>query len=46
MEKGKITALNIMIVGNYQCVNTLGDVGSTHTDIVNAARPFFVALYS
>ena len=34
-----------MISGYYLGVTTLGDVDSTHTELVNAAMPFFVALY-
>ena len=34
-----------MISGNYLVVTTLGDVGITHTELMNAAMPFFVALY-
>ena len=44
--KGKDTALNTMVSGNYQCLASIGDVGTTHTESVNAAMPFFVALYS
>ena len=28
------------------CVFTLGDVGTSHTELVNAVMPFSVALYS
>ena len=34
-----------MIFGNFLGVTTLGDVGTTHTELNNAALPFFVALY-
>ena len=34
-----------MISGNYLGVTTLGDVGTTHTELVNAMS-FFVAVYS
>ena len=34
-----------MISGNYLGVTTLGDVGTTHTELMNAVMPFFVALY-
>ena len=43
--KGNATALNIIISGNYIGVTTLGDVGTTHTELMNAAMPFFVVLY-
>ena len=42
--KGNATALN-MISGNYLGVNTLSGVGTTHTELMNASMPFFVALY-
>ena len=31
--------------GDYLGETTLGDVGTTHTELMNAAMPFFVALY-
>ena len=34
-----------MISGNYLGVTTLGEVGITNTELMNAAMPFFVALY-
>ena len=34
-----------MISGNFLGVTTLGDVGTTHTELMNVAIPFFVALY-
>ena len=34
-----------MISGNYLGVTTLGDVGTTHKELINAAMSFFVALY-
>ena len=34
-----------MISGNYLGVTTLCDVGTTHTELLNATMPFFVALY-
>ena len=34
-----------MISGNYLGLTTLGDVGTTHTELMNAALSFFVALY-
>ena len=35
----------IMLSGNYLGVTTLGDAGTTHKELINAAMPFFVALY-
>ena len=34
-----------MISENYLGVTTLGDVGTTHRELMNAAMSFFVALY-
>ena len=34
-----------VISGNYLGVTTLGDVGTTHTELMNAALPLLVALY-
>ena len=44
--KGKVTALNTMISENYQGLGALGEVGTTQQELMNAATPFFVALYS
>ena len=35
-----------MVSGNYQGIASIGNVWTTHTESVNAAMPFFVALYS
>ena len=37
------TALNTVISENYLGITTLGDVGTTHTELMNAAMSFFVA---
>ena len=29
-----------MISGNYLCVTSLGDIGTTHTELMNAAMSF------
>ena len=34
-----------MISGNYLGVTTLSNVSTTHRELMNAAIPFFVALY-
>ena len=34
-----------MISGNYLGVTTLGDVGTTDTELKNAAMSFFVSFY-
>ena len=45
--KGKVTALNTMVSENYhQGLATIGVVGTTHTELMNAALPFILALYS
>ena len=31
-----------MISGNYLGVTTLGDIGTNHTELMNAAVPFFL----
>ena len=43
--KGKVTALNTMISGNYQGLATVGDVGTTQAELMTAAMSFFIALY-
>ena len=45
-NKGKGISLNYMVSGNYQGIAGIGDVGTTLTELVNAAMLFFVALYS
>ena len=44
--KGRVSAQNTMVSGNYQDLDTIGDVGSTHIELMNAVMLFFVALYS
>ena len=34
-----------MISGNYLVLTTLGNNGTTYTEMMNATMPFFVALY-
>ena len=41
--QGIATALNIVISENYLGITTLGDVGTSHTELMNAAMSFFVA---
>ena len=38
--KGKVTALNTIAIA------TIGDDGTTHTELIHAAMPLIVALYS
>ena len=45
LRQRNATALYIMISENYLGLTTLGDVGTTHKELMNAAMPFFVALY-
>ena len=42
--KGSVIALNTMVSGNFQGLATIDDVGTTHTELVNAAMLFFVVL--
>ena len=35
-----------MVSENYQGLGTICDVGTTHTELINAAMPICVALYS
>ena len=42
--KGNVTALNNMVSGTYQCLAIIGDIDTTHTELMNAAMPFFVSL--
>ena len=34
-----------MISGDYPGLATVGDIGTTHPELMNAAMPFFNALY-
>ena len=44
--KGKISALNTLLGGNFDgLADVLGETGTTHTDLMEAAKPFFAALY-
>lgn len=44
--KGKITALNTLLAGDFPgLADVLGEVGTTQTDLMEAANPFFSALY-
>ena len=42
--KGKIIALNTMVSENYQGLATICDVGTTHTELMNAAMPLFFCI--
>ena len=44
--KRKVTALNTMISGNFQGLATVGEVSTTHQELLTAAKPFILALYS
>ena len=45
-DKGKIRALNTLLAGDYPgLANVLGEVGITHAEMMEAAKPFFIALY-
>ena len=43
-KKMTLTEYN-MISGHFLGVTTLGDVGTTHTELMNAAIPFYIAFY-
>ena len=44
--KGKISALNTLLVGDFPgLAHVLGEVGTTQADLMEAAVPFFSALY-
>ena len=44
--KGKISALNTLLAGDFLgLADVLGEVGTTHADLMEAAKPFFAALY-
>ena len=44
--KGKISALNTMFAGDFPgLAHVLGEVETTHTDLMKATEPFFTALY-
>ena len=44
--KGIVTALNTMVFGIYQCLAIIGDIATTHTELMNAAMLSFVSLKS
>ena len=43
-DKSKVTTLNSMISGNYQCLAIIDDIDTTHTELMNAVMPSFVSL--
>ena len=43
-SKGNVTALNTMVSRKYQCLAIIGDIDTTHTELMNAAMPSFVSL--
>ena len=40
----KEMSLNTMVSGIYQCFAMIGDIDTTHTELMNAAMPSFVSL--
>ena len=42
--KENVTALNTMVSRIYQCVAIIGDIDTTHTELMKTARPSFVSL--
>ena len=45
-DKGNVTTLYTMVSGNYQCLAIIGDIDTTHTELMNEAMHSFVSLYS
>lgn len=43
--KGKVTAVNNMLSGDFQGLTTLGNTGTSCRELMNVAVPFFNALY-
>ena len=44
--KGKVSALNTLLAGDFPgLADVLGEVGTAQADIMEAAKPFFIALY-
>ena len=43
-NEGNATALNTMLSRIYQCLAIIGDVDTTHTELMNAAMPSLVSL--
>ena len=44
--KGKISALNTLLAGDFPGLSdVLGEVGATHADLMDAAQPYFIAMY-
>ena len=39
---GNVTALNTMVFRIYQCVAIIGDIDTTHTELMKTAMPSFV----
>ena len=39
--KGKVTALKTIVSGNYQCLATIANIDTTHTELMNAVMPSF-----
>ena len=42
--KGNVDALNVMVSGIYQCLAIIGDIDTTHTELMNTAMSSFVSL--
>ena len=45
-EKGNVTTLNTIVSGNYQCLAIIGDIDTTHLELMNVAMPSFVSATS
>ena len=40
-DKCNVTTLNTMVSENYQCLAIIGDIDTSHTELMNAAMPSF-----
>ena len=40
----EMSPLNTMVSGIYQCLAIIGDIDTTHIELMNAAMPYFVSL--
>ena len=43
-SKGNVTALNTMVSRIYQCLAIIGDIDTTHTELMNEEMPSFLSL--
>ena len=43
-DKGIVTTLNTMVSGIYKCLATIGDIGTTLTELMNAVLCFIIVI--